>query len=177
MDFFELIASRESCRDYADRPVEKEKLLKCLEAARIAPSACNSQPWSYTLVTRPELLPPVAKALQDMGMNKFADKAPAFFVVTEEKANLSATVGARLKSQEYASVDIGISVSYLTLAATAQGLSTCIIGWFDENKLKELLDIPGAKRIRLVVAIGYAAGDKLRTKKRKELRGISRILE
>lgn len=176
MDFFELIAARESCRSYAQRKVEPEKLQACLEAARIAPSACNSQPWGYTLVTKPELLPQVAKALQDLGMNKFTDQVPAFFVVTEEKANLTATVGSRVKSQEFASIDIGLSVSYLTLAATAQGLSTCIIGWFDEKKLKELLDIPAAKRIRLVIAVGYGAVEKPRPKKRKEMQEILRII-
>ena len=178
MDFFSLIAQRESCRNYdPSRPVSREQLVRCLEAARIAPSACNSQPWSFVVVNRPDLSAQTAQYVQGMGMNKFSENCPAFIVVVEEKANLSARVGAVVKSQEYASIDIGIATAHLVLAATEQGLSTCIMGWFQEAKLKELLSIPKEKRIRLVIAVGYAASQELRPKKRKSLEEISTFLD
>jgi nitroreductase len=172
-NFFDLIAKRESCRDYSDKPVETEKLRKCIEAARLAPSACNSQPWSFTVVNNSERSPKVAKCLQGMGMNKFTDKCPAFIVVTEESATLSAKLGGKVKNQEYAQIDIGLATAHLCLAATELGLSTCIMGWFSEPNLKELLAIPKGKRIRLVISAGYAASDKLREKNRKSLEDIA----
>ena len=177
MDFFELIKTRESCRNYARRPVEKEKLLRCIEAAGIAPSACNSQPWNFVVVTNPEKAGETAKCLQGRGMNPFTDKAPAFIVVLEEKAKLSPRVSDVLDSQHFAPLDIGLSVMQLCLAATEQGLSTCIIGWFDEEKLKDLLDIGEEEKVRVVLSVGYAAEGKLRQKTRKPLSQIHRFVE
>lgn len=175
-NFFELTAKRESCRDYSDKQVDTEILRKCIEAARIAPSACNSQPWSFTVVNNSELSSKVAKCLQELGMNKFTDNCPAFVIVTEEEATLIARIGGKAKNQEYAPIDIGLATAHLVLAATEQGLSSCIIGMFKESKLKELLDIPKSKRIRLVIAVGYAATDKIREKNRKKLEDISRFM-
>lgn len=174
--FFELIAKRESCRNYAEKKVEREKLEKCIEAASLAPSACNSQPWSFTAVDSPEFAPQVATCLQEMGMNKFTDKCPAFIIIAEEKATLSARIGGKVKNQEYAPIDIGLATAQLCLAATEQGLSTCIMGWFNEPQLKELLDIAKEKRIRLVIAVGYAADEEHRQKNRKNLEDIARFI-
>jgi len=174
--FFELIAKRESCRSYSDQQVERGKLEKCIEAARLAPSACNSQPWSFTAVCSTELTPKVAKCLQEMGMNKFTDKCPAFIVITEEAATLSARLGGKVKNQEYAPIDIGLATAQLCLEATELGLSTCIIGWFNESMLKDLLDIPKSKRIRLVISIGYSADAEPRQKNRKKIEDISRFM-
>lgn len=175
--FLDLVHQRESCRNYAEKAVEKEKLAACIEAARLAPSACNSQPWSFTVVTNRELAPKVAACLQDAGMNKFTDKCPAFVIVVEEKATLSARVGSKVKNQEYASVDIGIATAHFCLAATDLGISTCIMGWFNEPKLKALLDISKTKRIRLVIGAGYAVDDKLRNKSRKDFDTIAQFIE
>ena len=174
--FFELISKRQSCRSYSGQKVEREKLEKCIDAARLAPSACNSQPWSFTAVSSDELAPKVAKCLQEMGMNKFTDACPAFIIITEETATLSARLGGKVKNQEYAPIDIGLATAQLCLAATEQGLSTCIIGWFNESALKDLLGIPKAKRIRLVIAVGYAAEEELRQKNRKKLEDITRFM-
>lgn len=176
-NYFDLIQSRESCRNYAEKPVEKEKLLACIEAARIAPSACNSQPWSFVVVNNPELSPKTAKCLQDGGMNKFTENCPAFIVVIEEQATLKSRVGGAIKHQDFRSIDIGLATAHLCLAATEQGLSSCIMGWLNENKLKELLSIPKSKRIRLVVSVGYAADGKLRTKVRKSMDEIVRFID
>lgn len=173
--YFDLIAHRESCRDYAKKPVEREKLIRCLEAARLAPSACNAQPWSCIAITEEALTASVVPLTQDMGMNKFTSNCPCFVVMIEEKPNLSARFGNKFKHQDYSSIDIGIATSQFCLAATAQGLSTCILGWFNEPKLKELLSVPNEKRVRLVVCMGYAKTDAIREKKRKSLEELAQI--
>lgn len=168
MNFFEIANARQSCRNYDEsRAVEKEKLDAVLQSARLAPSACNGQPYHFTVCLK-EKAKAVADAVMGMGMNKFADKAPILIVISEEPYVKSAALGARLKGNDYRSIDIGIAAAYLTAEAAAQGLSTCILGWFDDNKIR---NICGLKHpVRLVVTIGYAAGsDKLRDKKRKSL--------
>ncbi len=166
MNFTEIALNRQSCRSYAaDRPVEDEKLRAVLEAARLAPSACNGQPYHFT-VCRGELAAEVAKATMGMGMNKFAADAPIQIVISEKPYVASAAMGAKAKGNDYRSIDIGIAAAYLTAEATAQGLSTCILGWFDDAKLRRLCEIDGT--VRLVITLGYAReGDPLRAKKRK----------
>ena len=176
-DYFKLIERRESCRAYDARPVEKEKLLRCVEAARLAPSACNSQPWRYLVVTNPETLNSLRPCVQEMGMNKFASGSPALVVVLEEHAALLERAAARFRSQNFAQIDIGLSVSQFCYAATEQGLSTCILGMLNENRIRTLFELPKDTRIRLVLCVGYAADDKLREKKRKPLEEIARFYE
>lgn len=146
MDFFECAAQRESCRNYQpEKPVEPEKLQAMLACACGAPSACNSQPWHF-YVAQGELAKKVAPCLASMGINGFASQVPAFVVITEEPANLSAKLGGLVKQQEYAQMDVGIAAAHMVLAATAQGLSTCIMGWFQEEKLKSVLSLPQNRR-------------------------------
>ncbi len=166
MDFQDLIYKRQSCRSYeADRAVEEEKLAAILEAARMAPSACNGQPYRIT-VCHGACARAVAKATMGMGMNKFAADAPVMLVISEEAYVKSAAVGARVKNNDYRSIDIGILAAYITAAATEQGLSTCILGWLDDQKIRTLCGL--SHPVRLVITLGYAkAGDPLREKKRK----------
>lgn len=168
MDFLEIANTRQSCRSYDEaRPVEQEKLDAVLEAARLAPSACNGQPYHFT-VCRGDTAKAVAAATTSMGMNKFASQAPVLIVISEVPYVKSAAVGARLKKNDYRSIDIGIAAAYLTAEAATQGLSTCILGWLDDAKIREIcgLDQP----VRLVITLGYAkAGDPLLPKKRKTL--------
>lgn len=168
MNFTEIALNRQSCRSYApDRIVEKEKLQAVLESARLAPSACNGQPYHLT-ICRGELAQEVAKATMGMGMNKFASDAPILIVVSEKPYVKSAAMGAKVKGNDYRSIDIGIVTAYLTAEATAQGLSTCILGWFDDAKIRKLCDIDGT--VRLVITLGYAKdGDPMRPKKRKSI--------
>lgn len=172
--FYSLASARQSCRNYnPDKKVSREDLTACLEAARIAPSACNSQPWSFHGVLSHDKAKLMGLYLQKLGLNKFAEKCPAFVVVVEEKAKLIARIAGKISSQEYASIDIGLATAHFCLAACDKGLSTCITGCFDEGKIKELLDIPKNKRVRLVICVGYAADDdKLRTKVRKDFEEI-----
>ncbi len=168
MNFYEIAQNRQSCRAYdATRPVEEEKINAILESARIAPSACNGQPYHFT-VCRGEAAQKVAKATQGMGMNKFASDAPVLLVISEMPYVKSAALGAKVKGNDYRSIDIGIASAYITAEACAQGLSTCILGWLDDAKIREICGLDGA--VRLVITIGYAKeGDKLREKKRKPL--------
>jgi len=167
MDFQKLIRQRESCRSYDEtRPVEEEKLQRILEAAQLAPSACNGQPYQLT-ICRGERAKEAAKATQGMGMNKFASQAPVLIVISEMPYVKTAALGAKLKGNDYRSIDIGIVAAYLTAAATEAGLSTCILGWLDDEKLRKICDAEGA--VRLVITLGYAKTDSIRDKKRKPL--------
>ena len=168
MNFLEIANARQSCRAYDEnRPVEDEKLAAILEAARLAPSACNGQPYHFT-VCKGESAKEVALACRGMGLNKFAVQAPICIVVSEMPYVKSAAVGAKLKNNDYRSIDIGIATAYLTAEAAAQGLATCILGWFDNDKICKLCDLD--QPARLVITLGYAKqGDPLRNKVRKEL--------
>lgn len=176
-EFFDLINKRQSCRKYLDKPVENEKLIKCIEAARLAPSACNSQPWHFVVVKNKELSSKVAMCVQDKVMNKFTSECQCFIIVIEESGNLTSRAGALIKQQDYRSVDLGIATEHLCLAATQQNLGTCILGWFNEKELKKLLNINKLKRIRLVVAIGYSESDVVRKKIRKNIDEIVTFIE
>lgn len=166
MDFMEIANTRQSCRSYDEgKIVEQEKLEAVLKAARLAPSACNGQPYHIT-VCRGEAAAAVAKATQGMGMNKFASQAPILLVISEEDYVASAAVGAKLKKNDYRSIDIGIVCAYITAEAAAQGLGTCILGWFDDDKIRAVCGLEHP--VRLVITLGYPA-DTQRTKKRKEL--------
>lgn len=168
MNFTEIANNRQSCRNYdMNREVEQEKLNSVLESARLSPSACNGQPYHIT-VCKGEAAKKTAAAVMGMGMNKFASNAPVMLVISEKPYVASAALGAKVKNNDYRSIDIGILSAYITAEATAQGLSTCILGWFDDKKIREICSLDSA--VRLVITLGYAAeGDKLRTKKRKDL--------
>ncbi len=168
MDFLEIARHRQSCRAYEEgRDVEQEKLDAVLEAVRLAPSACNGQPYHLT-VCRGQAAKGAAAATMGMGMNRFAAQAPVVIVISEMPYVKSAALGARLKNNDYRSMDIGIAVAYLTAEATAQGLSTCILGWFSDEALRNLCGVEHP--VRLVVTLGYAKDtDPLREKKRKTL--------
>ena len=176
MDFFEIANARQSCRSYDEtRAVEHEKLEKILEAVRLSPSACNGQPYTLTVCTG-EKAKEVALLTRGMGgMNKFAVQAPVCIVISEAPYNRTAALGAKVKGNDYRSIDIGIMTAYLTAEATAQGLASCILGWLDDDKIRAAIgtDHP----TRLVITLGYAREDeKLRPKKRKELGELVRFV-
>ena len=166
MNFIELCEKRYSSRKYdAEREVEEEKIDSILSAARLAPSACNGQPYHIT-VCRGELAHDVALATQGMGMNKFTSDAPVMIVISEESYVPTAAFGAKVKKNDYRSIDIGIVASYIALAAETEGLGACILGWFSEEKIREICGIKST--VRLVISIGYAK-DSVLHKKRKDI--------
>ena len=169
MNFTEIALTRQSCRSYDPcRVVEKEKIDAILAAARLAPSACNGQPYHFT-VLRGDIAREAALLTRGMGgMNKFAVDAPVLILVSEMPYVKSAALGAKVKNNDYRSMDIGIAVAYLTAEAAALGLGTCILGWFDDEKLRALCGIEHP--IRLVITLGYPGEkDQLREKKRKDM--------
>lgn len=168
MNFTEIARTRQSCRKYdPTRPIEQSKIDAILESARFAPSACNGQPYRLTLC-RGEAAAQVANACMGMGMNKFAADAPAVIVISEEAYVKSAALGAKVKNNDYRSIDIGIVAAYITAEAAAQGVGSCILGWLDDDKIRRICGLD--KPVRLVITLGYAAeGDPLRPKKRKAL--------
>lgn len=171
--FFDLVSRRESCRNFSGASVEKEDLLKCIDAARLAPSACNSQPWSFIAITNQDLVSALAKQTQQA----FTQKSGALIAVLEEKPNIKANLGMAIKNHDFVQMDIGSAASHICLAATQLGLATCILGWFNEGKVKELLDLPRSRRIRLLICVGHAATSQIRDKKRKSLAEVLIVKE
>ena len=166
--FLELVKSRQSDRAYLAKPVEKDKLDRILEAARLSPSACNAQPWKFIVVTDAEKRMLVADATANklLSMNHFAKQAPVQLVVLEENANFTSTVGGWATNKHYPHIDLGIAAAHITLAATDEGLGSCIVGWCDEKQVRKALDIPKNIRVMLVIFLGYTA-QPFRDKKRK----------
>ena len=175
MEFNELIQQRQSVRRYQNIPVEREKIEKLIEAVRLAPSACNSQPWKLIIVDDPELKNEVAQTTfsKTFTFNRFAQEAPVIAVLVIEKAKLIARIGGSIKNQEYPQYDIGIAAAHFCLQAEELGLGTCMIGWFDEKKVQQLLNIPKNRKIGLLITLGYPPADyKLRKKIRKPVNEI-----
>ena len=164
----ELILRRQSERQYRDKPVEQEKLERITEAGRMAPSACNAQPWKFIVVTDPALLSALAEAASAklLGMNGFVSQAPVLIVIVRESPNFSSKVGGTIKNKDYSHIDIGIAAENMCIQAIAEGLGSCIIGWYDEKQVRSILKIPSSKRVDLLITIGYPTGE-YRTKKRK----------
>lgn len=168
-NFLDLARRRQSDRAFdATRKVEPEKIARMLEAACLAPSACNAQPYKIIVVDDPELKNKVADTTSSkvLGMNHFTKQAPVHLIIVEESPNLTSGIGGVVKDKHFPYIDIGIVAAHLTLAAADEGLGSCILGWFDEKKLRALLGIPSRKRILLDVVVGYST-QPLREKKRK----------
>lgn len=175
MNFTEIAENRQSCRSYdKERRVEDEKLSRILDTARLAPSACNGQPYRIT-VCRNDAAEKVALATRGMGLNKFAVEAPVMLVISERPYVATAAFGARVKNNDYRSIEIGILAAYITAEATAQGLGTCILGWLDDAEIRKICDID--EQVRLVITLGYAKEDKLRPKKRKDMDELVKFAE
>jgi len=164
----EMIIRRQSDRKYSDKPVENEKLERIIEAGRMAPSACNSQPWKFIIVTDPALLRDLGEAASEklLGMNSFVDQAPALIVIVREQPNFSSKIGGTIKRKDYSHIDIGIATENICLQAMAEGIGSCILGWFDEKKVRKILGIPSSKRVELLLTLGYSLSEH-REKKRK----------
>lgn len=168
MDFEELILKRQSDRKYLPDPVAREDVLKCLEAARMSPSACNSQPWKFVVVDDKAKLVEMADAAEGLGMNRFAQGVPVIVAVVREKMNFSARIGSLVKRKDYSMLDLGMAVEHFCLQAADLGLGTCIMGWFDERRIRKMLGVPRGKRIPLIIALGHP-GSRTRRKARKSI--------
>jgi len=175
MDFLEIANNRQSCRAYdKSRDIDREALDKIIAAAVLSPSACNSQPYHIT-VCKGETAKRVAKATMSVGLNSFADEAPVLLVISEKPYNKTAAIGAKLKNNDYRSIDIGILSAYITAAAADLGVASCILGWVDSDKIKEICSLDGT--VRLVITLGYATDDTVRSKRRKSLDDLVTFIE
>lgn len=167
-NFLEHILRRQSDRKYSNRPVEPEKLERIIDAGRMSPSACNSQPWKFIVVTDTDLVKKLGEAATEKltGMNIFVTRAPVLIIIVRESPNFSSKLGGAIKRKDYSLIDIGIAAENICLQATAEGLGSCMIGWYDEKTVRKLLGIPSNKRVVLIITIGYSTADH-RNKKRK----------
>lgn len=175
-DFLALARTRQSVRGYSSRPVEQHKIENCLEAARLAPSACNAQPWTFVIVNQPGLIHQLADLTADrwLPLNHWTKQAPIHAVIVVERPNLTSRLGAALKNRDFAWMDTAIAAEHFCLQAAAEGLGTCMLGWFKEEKVKALLQIPSTRRVGLIITLGYPSSDVIRTKIRKEMTAMVR---
>lgn len=177
MDFSELARTRQSVRSYQERPVEPDKVRAIVESVRVAPSASNAQPWILIIVDEPSLKDKVARATfsSTISFNEFSLEAPVIAVLTIEKTKVITQIGGWIKQREFPLIDIGIAAEHFCLQAAELGLGTCMVGWFDEKVIKQLLNIPRSTRVALLITLGYAVeGYPLRSKKRKDTDAMSR---
>jgi len=169
MSFLDLANKRYSVRNYQNTPVPREKIDRCIEAVRLAPSACNSQPWKFVVVDDPMLINELAKAAFEglLDFNHFAFKAPVLVLIVSERQKIFAKFGSIVKKKNFSLMDIGIAAEHFCLQASEEGLGSCMLGWFNEKKVKKLLSIPTLKRVELMITVGFSADDKIPDKKRK----------
>jgi nitroreductase len=157
MSFNILVNKRFSVRKYKNTPVERGKILSCLEAVRLTPSACNSQPWHFIVVDKPEEVAAVAgkTTIPLSKLNKFVKNAPVIVALVAEKPNLSSGLGGMIKNKPYYLMDIGMAAEHFCLQAAEEGLGTCMIGWFNEKAVKNYLSVPSKRSIPLLITLGY----------------------
>ncbi|MCX5796272.1 MAG: nitroreductase family protein [Elusimicrobia bacterium] len=157
--FLKLASARRSIRAFQDRPVEREKLDCCLEAARLAPSACNAQPWKFVVVDDPALKKRLSAAVFSgaYSMNKHAETAPVLAAVVSQRGSALAWVGNQVQGTVFRLVDIGIACEHFVLQAEELGLGTCWLGWFDAKAAARLLGVPRGHRVEMLLSVGYPA--------------------
>ena len=168
MNFLELARTRQSVRKYTSKTIEPEKIARCVEAARLAPSACNSQPWKFIIIDDIELKDRIAQETYSavVSFNKFVKEAPVLVAIVMEKPTLVSQIGGRIKDKDFYLIDIGIAAEHFCLQAAEEGLGTCMLGWFNEKKIAAMLHLPKSKRIGLLITLGYSDSS-LRDKIRK----------
>ena len=170
MALLDLLKHRKSIRDFLDRPVERKKIMMCLEAARLAPSACNSQPWKFIVVDDRQLKDKLGDAAFRgiYSMNSFCKMAPVMVVVVSERSKFLARIGGMFRGTKYYLIDIGVAIEHFVLQAEDLGLGTCWIGWFNERAAKSVLEIPHRKKIDILIALGYYDREETRSEHSRE---------
>jgi nitroreductase len=179
MDFLELVKKRRSVRSFSEREIAPGDIEKCVEAARLAPSACNSQPWKFIIVRgakKDALAEAAASGLYTdaVGPNRLLRGARVIVALVREKMKLAARSGAFLKGTDYSLIDIGIAGEHFVLQAAELGIGTCWVGWFSEKRVKKLLGVPASRRVPCLIAMGYPNDLPEGPKSRK---GISEITD
>lgn len=172
MLFAELVQKRQSDRKYINKPIAKELVLQIIESARLAPSASNSQPWTFVVVDKEPIRTEIANATVTNGLpiNKFALDAPIIIAIVIEQPKPLTRLAGWLKKRDFPWIDIGIAAEHICLQAAELGIGSCMIGWFDEKQVKQSLHIPKDKKVGLLITLGYTPDNYLyRQKIRKSL--------
>lgn len=163
MDFLELARSRYACRSYRPNPVEEDKLMRVLEAVRLAPSGSNRQPWKFIIVRDGEMKRRLVPACAGQ---RFIATAP--LVVAGVGLMPDRIMSCGIPGDP---IDVAIAMEHLSLAATAEGLATCWIGAFSQDEVREVLAVPDTAWVIELMTLGYPA-DAVRPKIRKPLSEI-----
>jgi nitroreductase len=173
--FQQLVKSRRSVRRFLDKPVERDKILTCIEAARLAPSADNVQPWRFLIIDDPDLKSQFAKEVFSgiYFVTRFAAKAPVIILIMARLDIIANRIGKQIQNIHYYYIDTGIAGEHLVLQAEELGLGTCWIGWFNPRKARKFLKIPRKYKIVSLMAMGYYERKPSREKKRKKLEEIA----
>lgn len=171
MRFLELVMKRQSARSYLQRSVPREIIDRCMEAARWAPSACNSQPWFFIVVDDEKVKDTLAeKAFSGIyGINAFVREAPVIIVVVTERSAYAARLGSYFRGTRYNLIDIGIACEHLVLQAAEEGLGTCWLGWFNERAVKRVLGLARSAKVDILISMGYPKEKAPAEKRRKTL--------
>lgn len=175
MSFLELVHQRYSVRNYHPAPVGRDMLDRCVEAARLAPSACNSQPWTFVVIDDPGIKAEIAKAAFEglLDFNHFAFRAPVLVLIVSERQTASAKLGGLVKRKNFSQMDVAIAAEHFCLQAAEEGLGTCMLGWFNEKRVKKILSIPRLKRVELIISAGFSRDGNTPPKSRKSLDAMS----
>jgi len=159
MAVMDSIKQRKSVRKYLDKPVEREKIIECIEAARLAPSAENVQPWRFIVIDDPELKEEFCSQVFS-GIYKptrFTIHAPVIVVILAKLDIIANVIGKTIQGTSYYLLDIGIAGEHLVLQAQEYGIGSCWIGWFNAKKAKKVLNIPSRYKVVSLIAMGYPA--------------------
>ncbi len=180
---FNVIKERSSVRSYSDKPIESGKLDLILEAARLAPSASNSQPWHFYVVKNKEKIKELAGKMplgSQVVINSFIAEAPVVIVATGGPADLLHKAMSFVVNRKWYYLDVAIALEHMVLTAWDLGIGSCWIGWFDEKRVKVILDIPKDQEVIAMITLGYpkeALGARLGVKHRKDPKEIFRIFD
>ena len=174
MKLDQILNTRRSVRSFDSRPVNEKDIVSIIEAARLSPSACNSQTWRFIFVTHREIIRKICKeAMRPVIPNKWLEQAPLVIVGCSQLDVIANRVGARITGIEYYQIDLGIAMEHMVLKATELGLGTCWIGWFDETHLKGILGIPKKIKVSALLAVGYPKEAPGKKRKRKPTEKIA----
>ena len=176
MTLDQIIANRYSVRSFSSQPVDPKDVVALVEAARQAPSACNSQTWRFIAVTDPEKIRRIChEAMRPVIPNRWLAQAPLVMVGCASLDLVANRIGTRVTGTEYYQIDMGICMEHMVLKATELGLGTCWIGWFKENKIKTILSIPKRIKVPILLAVGHPQ-EAPSNPKRRNRKPLDRIL-
>ena len=173
MTLDEILNQRKSIRSFRSTPVSKEDLQAICEAARLAPSACNSQTWRFIAVMDAQIIRRLCKdAMRPIIPNKWLEQAPLVIIGCSQLDIVANRLGSRISGIEYYQIDLGIAMEHMVLKATELGLGSCWIGWFSEDRVKTILDIPKKVKVSAMLAVGYPKDPPTKKRSRKSLEKI-----